>query len=269
MRKNEDREKEFFSLWIEYLKRSSDYKDFCDWIAQKRKNPELPWPTKFRENARQSGSTPKEILNYHVFGPIHEPRWTFNEWWKNHQKKLSYRKSHSSPRPIEDYIEIMPLHMKSCAESFERHEGREPTLKEFIDTFPSYLKKDPFIWLMINVSIIETKELKNQFGKLISQKIKEPRFRIEGQFDRRWYEPSTNYIRFDELKRHLRIYDFLEAGMKWKNIAEGDEAYKNHSADPETTKRLIYMDREKARIIIKNTEYGIFPGKYEGVKAKK
>lgn len=44
--------KEIYRLWWEYLKRSEDYKEFCEWFREKRKNPDIPIPDKFKSSKK-------------------------------------------------------------------------------------------------------------------------------------------------------------------------------------------------------------------------
>jgi hypothetical protein len=252
MKKQQDKEKTFFQLWVEYLKRSADYKEFCEWVAKRRKNPELLAPVKFY---KIEGS--KEVFNYSVFGPVHDPRWTFDEWWYNHQKKLSHRRTHSSPKPIEDYIEIIGRDMRWYIDSFQRQKGKEPTLKEFIDNFPSYLKGEPFIYLMVNIGGIEIQALKDQFGSMIKQKIKEPYFKYWDWSCKRWYQPVMGKKMIDELERYLKVYDRRKKRTPWRQIIE------EFSCDfTENKRRAFLQDKKNAEKIIENVEYGFFPGRF-------
>jgi len=269
MGKQENREKEIFRLWIEYLKRSDDYKEFCEWVTKKRKNKKLPPPDKFKKDPK-TGSAPLEIFNYFSFGPVHDPHWTFEEWWADHKKKLTYWQANSTSRAVEDCREFIGRRIDSCLEFFKR-QGREPTLQEFKDYFLKRLNAETyFSFLMIDNS--ESKEvIEVEFKKILKELKKDPLIKGLELSRKRRYIPSTNYVRMDELKRHLRIYD------KWKEsrghlninkIIKTDEYYRDRKEKDDVARRLVYMDIAKAKKIIRNAEFGIFPGKYEGVKAR-
>jgi hypothetical protein len=82
-------------------------------------------------------------------------------------------------------------------------------------------------------------------------------------FQKRSKTLSQNYIRLDELKRHLRIYILKNQGMEVPKILSTDKNYKERIEKNELVdKRLVYMDIAKAKRIIGNVEHGIFPGKY-------
>jgi hypothetical protein len=268
-KKNElDREKELFRLWIEYLKRSPDYKEFCEWMAKKRKNPKLLPPIKFHKDPK-TGSSPKEISNYFSFGPVHDPRWSFDDWWIDHKKKLTYRKNYSIPRAVENYLEFIEKDIDSCVESFKRRKGRKPTLQKFRDYFLKRLNTEThFSFFMINNA--ESKEIiEAEFKKMLKERKRDPLIKGHELSCKRRYLPSTNYVRMDELRRHLRIYDKkIKEGLKIDEIIKTDEYYRTRKEKDEIARRLVYMDVTKAKKIIENVEHGIFPGKYEGVKAR-
>ena len=81
-------------------------------------------------------------------------------------------------------------------------------------------------------------------------------------YDDFWGSPrpiSTRPLRFEELKRYLKVYDLRKQGKKWKEVAKivypkGDW---NQSLE-----RSLLMDLKKAQEIISNVEGGEFPGKY-------
>jgi hypothetical protein len=68
-------------------------------------------------------------------------------------------------------------------------------------------------------------------------------------------------VRFDEVKRYLRIYDLRKGGKKWSEIATDPEVYPNKIYNNILRIALI-NEEKKARKVIKNVERGQFPGKY-------
>lgn len=268
MRKwNIERQKDLYRLWIEYLKRSDDYREFSEWVVKRRKNKKLSPPDMFKRDPK-TGNPPKEILNYVVFGPIHDPRWTFEEWWADHKKGLTYRQAHSTPRPVEDYLKFIGNAIDSCIESFERKKGKKPTLQEFKNYFLRRLNDERyFSFLMINNSKSE-EAIEAEFKKIRREWKKDPQIKWFKFQAKMRYLPSTNYVRMDELRRHLSIYDKKKEGLGVNEIIKTDEYYKERKERDDVARRLVYMDIAKAKKIIRNTEFGIFPGKYEGVKAR-
>jgi len=67
-------------------------------------------------------------------------------------------------------------------------------------------------------------------------------------------------IRYDELERYLQVCDLKHEGKTTKRITE--IMAPNYTGDQVNIMRCVQRDLAKAKQIIKNTETGIFPGKY-------
>jgi len=270
MSKRDNSEKEGFRLWTEFLRRSKNYKAFCLWKSNREKfAPDfaLDQPFTFPVTDYYSLS-----LTQQIFGDIHHPAYSFERWWKDFKKQpgkidemaeLIYKPILSGPELIGNFDLWVSFFILD-------QEGKKNIRRPSVDDVRArWLADDKGSCIMkVNIAGHSPQELRRQFNKLIVRNKREAAFKEAGRDMKRYSKLSTKYIRLDELKRHLRVYDQFEAGRKWKEIAERDPYYKNHSASPETTKRLIYMDREKAERIIKNAEEGIFPGDYEKSESK-
>jgi len=250
-------QKKTFKLWIEFLRRSKDYKAFCEWYRNR---------SKMRRNKKFMASSPywlKQGLNFPMFGDIHDPNYSFEKWWNDFEKQQA--KIEKRHKPIISGLELIEQ-CDALVHFFKTLKCREPTVNEVKHL---WLTDDGGSCIMkVNISGNSPEELRQQFKRLILAKKREPIVKEEDRTIKRHWKPSTGYIRFDELERYLSVYDKFSDGMSVNEIADSDDYYKIHNADWMTKKREIYMDIEKAERIIKNVEAGNFPGKYEKVKAK-
>lgn len=254
-----NREKRYYQLCIEYLRQSEDYRDFCAWVVIKRENHTLPVPDKFK-NDPITGSAPKELFNYLIFGNIHDPVFSFDEWFDRHKEKARYREKHSSPQPIEDFLEHLEGYMDTAIQSFKRHhKDKQPTLLEFKNHFPQWLRGiygNHFLFLSVNPNYpTSPKNIVEQFDKLLTEKKKK---RFKHGF--RYSIPDVRGIKFDALERYLAVYIKREKEkMKWKDIIGTISPKLNY----ENVRRAYLMDFRNAKRLVRSVEFGIFPGKYE------
>lgn len=252
--------KEIYKLWWEYLKRSDDYKEFCEWMRKKRINNKIPVPDKFKKDSK--GNAPKELINFLTFHDIHA--FSFDEWWEIHKERLDYKKTyHNLLKPIEDYANFIEGDFDDCIESFKRYEGREPSLKEFKKYFCQLLKQRSSMFSYFMVTITEDKSvLKNEFNKIISSQRKKPYVKSSISIKRNSYpRRDEKHIRIDELKKYLDVYDLRQQKLKPKEIIKRI----NSNDDPDDLDiQRAYRDHfQKAKKIIKFVERGIFPGWYD------
>lgn len=247
-------QKKIFKLVIEFLKRSEDHKAFCEWYRTRKK---------FHRNKKFTSSSPRWLnqgLNFQMFGDIHDPNYSFERWWSDYEKhKTEIQERHkpilSGPELIEQF--------DAWVHVFKKLRRRNPTVNE-VKHF--CLEGDGVSFMMkVNVSGNSAQELRKQFKRLILAKKREPIVKVADQSIKRHWKISTEYIRFDELERHLKVYDKFSEGMSVNDIVRAGQFYE---PDNQSSKRLVYMDIQKAKKIIDNVERGEFPGKYQGVKAK-
>lgn len=260
-------EKKYYRLWIDYLKQSSDYKDFCQWMVKKRKNPNLPIPEKFHK--AKNGSAPKEIFNFLTFGNIHDPKFSFNKWWQGHKKKLNYTKLHKSPSAIEDFTEHIGGYIKSAIDSFKSHFQREPSLQELKEWLTEHLMKKVFansLYLMVDITddtVIE------QFKRLVKKKKEDPHIRRHYLTLIKNRQPIINYEVFEELQTYLDVYKLREQGLKPQEVIKAHNP-KHNTIDKgyDSVERLYRIYYQKAKAIKKNVEHGFFPYYLKKRKAK-
>ncbi|HBR17149.1 MAG TPA: hypothetical protein DD725_06025 [Deltaproteobacteria bacterium] len=275
------KEERFYRLWIEYLKRSEDYKEFCEIIRKKRKNPSLPIPDKFKHSGTRYPA------NGYRFGDIFDKRWTFKEWWKYHKKKAAFHngypveyycarrilqiKGEFIPNDIvEDYAEYFQRDMDICIQQFKFYNKRkEPTLSEFKECFLYHLKQghlSQYITIRIDPRRETTEDILKQVKKIIREKRKEPQVRKREYDFIAHLKPSTR-LRLDELEKYLKVYDLKEKELKPKEVIKSINP--NDDTNNEAVQRAYRDFYDKAKKIIWFTERGIFPGPYDKIPLKK
>ena len=257
-KKKNDIEKEYYRLWIEYLKLSKDYKDFCLWVIKKRKNLTLPVPEKFHKG--KNGSAPKEVSNYLTFGNIHDPKFSFDKWWQGHKEKLEYTELHKSPKAIEDFTEHIEGYIDSTIDSFKRHFKREPSLPELKEWLTAHTMKKVFgnsLYLMVDVT---NETVIEQFKGLVKKKKEDPR--IKGF----WYagiknkKPVINYEILDDIQTYLDVYKLREQELKPQDVIKShNPRYKTTNEGYDSAERLYRIYYQKAKAIKENVEHGFFP----------
>lgn len=250
--KRSDYDKAFHRLWWEYAKRSQLHKDFCDYLHEKKINPDAEAPKSLRIDTKTRYRPPMSI--FLKFGNIHAT--SFEEYWARHNARKKARMS----VPIIEYSEIVEGHMERCLDSFFGMNGREPTLDEFIYYFQQRMENDPdgFLYLLVEPYSAPVDDLSTQFLEIIKKKMASHRYVKEWEAIRK----KRPRVRLDELKRYLRVYDYThnkEQRMRWKEIAK--KVYPHMEFDKDL-KRMLQKDLENAENVIKNVERGKFPGKY-------
>lgn len=277
-KKKIDIEKEYYRLWIEYLKQSKDYKEFCPWWIKKRRNPNLSVPEKFHKD---NGSTPKEVFNFITFGNIHDTKFSFDEWFKKHKEKIAYMETYKSPKAIEDFTEHIGGYIDTSIDSFKRHFKREPSLPELKEWLINHVMRKMFdnsLYLMVDVNDDTVKE---QFNRLVKEKRKNARMMAHDLTHKRFTGiPILKYETIEEIRTYLNVYVFVSDLIKKQGYVKRDamkkaienftgesiEALKANSEGTDTKANLYSsivrkynMYYTKAERIIKNAEHRAFP----------
>lgn len=253
----EQNKKDVYRLWREYLKRSDGFMEFCKWMIEKRKNPDLPVPDKFKKTTKHGA--PKELFNYFIFGNL---LWsyTFEDWWKYNTENMNYSAEHTTPKSIEDFTDVISDYIDRCVSRFKDHEEREPTIEELKASLYARMKRFPFLYLMVDPA---SEDVKSQFSAILRGSKKNDQMVRSYILTKKQRSRPVGTIRLSELEQYLRIYDLKAKGLTIKKIIEevGTESQKQDSGNHDTH-RLFRLHLQKARKIIKNVEQGIFPGKY-------
>jgi hypothetical protein len=269
-KKGESSPKEINKLWWEYLKRSKDYQEYCNWVKEHREkfplrlaqDPRIqqidptsfvenfhPLPTKF-ENDKHGRSHP--IRDGHsLFGDIYTC--SFEKWWDSNKRQLELKS-------IEDYSEVVASEIQHVINEFDEEMLREPTLQEFKEWFVQYMKRPMSRHIYITIRIRDGQS-NNELVKQFSSYIRNDKKMLMVKKKARKWSP-THPVRFDELKRYLEVYDLsakTNPELSWREIAAVIHPRKNFHDE---IRRILIKEKHKAERIIKNAEQGIFPSKY-------
>jgi hypothetical protein len=237
---------EYFKLRWEYLKRSGEYKKYCEWKRFGGKKPDCEWANAANQGQKELTMLDYCEFNYSFFGDIHEN--SFETWWENR------------PRHIFEYGAIVENDIDKCIENFKKCEGREPSLEEFKTKFVGKIKDHYHVYLRINLVAADVKELGAVFENILKERKTDGFVKSAECF----ICLPENGRMAKELEHYLKIYDQKEMDLSTEKIIKkvGTEAEKN---DP---KNLYNQDQyraklAKARKIIYNVERCQFPGKYQ------
>jgi hypothetical protein len=225
MRKTQENKKEVYWLWCEYLKRSQDYKEFCEWFEKRRKK-KIRLPEKFRKDP-VTGNASKEFLTFIHFGNVHKV--SFNEWWAEFKRKLDYYKT---------------------------DEGNTPKRIEHLSDLDK--KRYPeYIYLKVRIEGEDPEDLRQSFTKIINEAKKKIERRI---ILYRKYRKTTTRVHAPELRKYLSVYDMRQKDMKYEDILKHTRP--KPKGDIADQIRQLKSFNAKAKTIIKNVERGLFPGPY-------
>ncbi len=276
-------DEEVYRLWWEYLRRSKNYKEFCDWMIAKRKDRSRPAPDKF--NPKKNGELKHILFTFLCFRDIYSV--SFKEWWKwfkknaesNEFRVLSGIKAEvlseqmrssmvtasarsnraAKVKVTTEAVTNAEYYFDRCIESYKELHGKEPKLREFKKFFPVWSSVSTWgvdkLFLVVDVSVSEPKDLAEDVRKLISQKRKTPETKSAVSRNYSW-RPSS-YLHIEELKRYLDVYDLREKEppTTWPDIVQQFASKANIIEDIRTFK----LYNQKAKKIIENVEHGHFP----------
>lgn len=256
-------EKEVYRLWWEYLKRSQHYKAYCDAEPQAIKIVEKKDGTYSTAimNPKTKKLTTKKVSydqflhlwnmqrNFDAFGNIFKT--SFDNWWKK--------------RKIKKELPVLVLNAPDvCAKlpyfveqynDLKKPNGENPSPAQVLEL----LTKSEFNYIFLAVPMVGNvtmEEISKQIASIRMKYNKQPFFRLADYNFKRFAMPISR-VRFDELKRYLRVYDLKQAGLTMKKIiAEIDPDRKGFDAD---VVRSFRSDLQKARNLIDNAERGLFP----------
>lgn len=244
-------EKEYYRLWWEYLRRSPDYQEFCEWYQESLKKSETLIPEKFEKGKAEIKNS--ALIRYYDFIAADCHGLSFDDLWKHKKKRIEFSKNWEKDRLIQNYSKFAEKDFNTFINYFKKFHGREPTMNEFKKIY--YKDHIDSQLLIIDPRFYEPKEIIQELSKISKEIIRNYRSRM---------------VRIDGLKRYLQVYDLWkqtdENGKRKFTLKEiikrvGDKSQKE-KADDANVQRAFRADLAKAKKIIKNTERGIFPGKY-------
>ena len=272
--------KKYFHLCWEYLKRSDDYREFCEWrqgldikIPPLNNLNKVPLPKKFQSIT--PGKVHPFLEIYHFWG-AQIFSGDFDSWWKLFEEgNRLLGPVVPFTETIDEYFEGIRLETKEDAEqvlnSLKKTASVFPltnnetieeiiaeyhriVMKKLIDTIDSY----PRIFLDIRIDrSISIEKLQKEIIKAFRKELKnklETRKWVNGI----WFYPNGPN-RFSELERYLKIFSLKKEGKQYRQIAS--EVYPKKFFD-ENLRRVLNKEWKKAQRIIRNVEMGVFPGKY-------
>ena len=259
----EDRDKECFHLWCQYLKESKDYKRLCKWIrkgwikdtswieepqveeiegkliiqpSEPYVSSKRPLPKKL-EKKLDMKRIYKLLSVYGKWKDIHNDSFPFDKWYELYKKSLK-----KSPL-VQDYIPILEeeINQFNSLASY----AKEP-LMAFKECALEFIKSDPCnLYLQIDLTSGTEKELIDKVRELIKER--------KGNLEIDNGEDDELRIRYlDKKKRELTVYRLYKYENKsYKEI--GKEIYPIHE-DPE---RAVKRDMKNAQETIKKVEMGL------------
>jgi len=257
----EEKDKELYQLWWEYLKRSEKYQAFCNWWPQGNNNP---LPSALKQYHQPMWNT------YTQFGDVFSD--SFEEWWRSEL-------NNPLPSPIKpyypesgkcliDYRTVIEKDIYKIHRKFKKEQGREPNIKELIHNLKLYITswKKERLYLLVEFQHKSTAEISTEFHDFLNDRkkeipVQEAARSIKGMkgITTIKKKPSTA----GELERYLRVYDYRKDGFSYSRIADEMWAVTEEDDDhSEDTERIIKRDLRKAKKIISNVEYGYFPGEF-------
>lgn len=234
-------------LWYEYLKRSKDYQDYCELV---RKGIDPFSTEKFKEFS--------EIhLNYSYNGDVHSL--TFEEWY---ERKMVFREGLlNKDESIQAGPEVIRDLAKDCFNYFKSVKKADPSRDDLIEEMIRQVSRNQAVlFLKVDVTRCDTKELIGQFSKIVREKKKQRWTKILGEVIRLTHETKSK--RINELRTYLKVYDLRKQQRKYEQIIEEIERNPFNPTIEGEKIRVYKRYNNKAKKIIKNAENGTFPGKY-------
>ena len=169
------------------------------------------------------------------FGFIHDPDWSFDEWYE------SMKFQQKEPMSLSDV----------CV----------PTSQED-NYFGAMFGGDAVLRVSIDCRA-DIKQITKKLKELIEIHKNGPSKSLFDLHNKLHLLPSNNSrIREDELKRYLKIYDLKEIeGLTMGEIVNLMDTSSKSEID--SVMRVFWADLAKAKKIISNTEHNEFPGNYQ------
>ena len=273
----EQKDKEAYKLWWEFLKLSDNYREFVENPPWKRKRlgpgPHtitipLKWDsesykfyyeTNFGSNFKKGVSPDSLIQTSYLFGNVHEL--SFEGFWKNlpgRRKKLSKHKK----IPVSEFKSEFEF-WSSIYEMDCKQKSKKPDFEDFKKLILNCLKNNEKRYLTIDLRC-PIGEINNSIKQFVNKDIKKG---IKDKITKdKWLKcyqlcfPTPN-LRVDEVNRYLKVLKIFKSGLKGKSAFK--ELNPNGDYDDPDQRTAFYSDKRKAERILKNVEKGYFPGIYE------
>ena len=248
-----EKEKEKYEAWFYYLRELPEYKIYCDWRKKKGEDPESPWPNK-------EPASFELALSYDFFGNIFNVE--FDEWYKKNEDLIEEKKKWFGG--VFEYTKHQANYEFNVAfKETIASKGTDLSINEFIDEFRDRFMNrlfdhipGSFLSRTCLNPVLDPKDLKSQFGKLVSEKRESPNIKEWEEEIAKGWVPVGERISPERLMRFLKVKQLEDEGLNFADIEYELNPDGNEGKDP----AINYGD--KARNILENVKNGIFPGKY-------
>jgi hypothetical protein len=292
-------DKEFYRLWWEYLHRSEDYKEICQWVSDgadlRKLSPKYKKPNgRIRDSAvplSEIGLSEEEsdrwfLYNQSVSYKEGKKRWllspiiiffqysgdirsaSFDDWYQRMKKHAEQRKD--ARRPVLFLKEALADDFPWSKGFLRLRLGRVPSVEDVqAFTIDEVYAAPATLCLVIHPMGFDAKEIADEVEKIIRIHKKDY---ILSDVDKCffWCVAPVGRKQIIEIQRYLAVYDIWKAhgkGRLWKaSVKEKILHYKNKA---DLSRQCVYEinaeiddDRKNAQQIICNAERGVFPGKY-------
>jgi len=238
------REKKIFEMLWTHLKESDKYKQFCIWLKEKEKNPNLAWPD----------GLPRSLgITFSHFGDIHTDSFedSFKRWLEN-------KKQRDPGIGLMEYThQQAEYEFNSVIKEFVRANGRPPTFNEFKKIFIDRLFNHLPGGFMIRVCIPNSSnDVIAQLKELLKKKEKLPEVR---SFKRQWGFVGNISEGEYEWRRDLEAYRLFKKMTLKEVIKKLGTKTQKEDCDNNNVQRDFNRYKRNARKIIESLEQGYFP----------
>ena len=268
-----DERKEYYRLWYDYLKENPDYKAFCEWMREKREAVKKgkqgpPWTFKWPKKSMEGKQHPA-IITFLKWHDIH--KYSFEEWWKwrtDAEIKSEIEGLQYSPAPVEECSMWLKRSIDQLINLFKKDQGRDPTAYELRDKLAHHMEKGSYggwcLYLQISLSPHHSfSEVEEHFKKIVKPKMLKCKVPMFPDFSTKPELPPL-----DNLKKYLFVHDLKKKNYKNKEIIKdfaekfSIKSWEGKETDINIT-RTVKSHHTKARRIITNALYNVFPGQYD------
>ncbi len=194
-RKTGWKEKDFLQLRIDYLKRSEEYKAYCEWKRKLGTDPKCSVPEIFRPQANLKLNLIEVHCqnNFVIYGDIHDPKFSFEQWWKlfSVQKERSdaWIETHTESKDfhgVMDGIELIGKEIEICLAKFKQAHKRDPKPQELKNSFIEAIKATHHIRFYVVVyPFLDKPEIEKEFKEFLKGQMKDPKVKRIRSFRRR------------------------------------------------------------------------------------
>jgi len=270
--------KEFYRLYVEYLKQSKRYKAFCreleaqgvdlwTWWPHDR----VPWGEMDQVKKKQNQIVKRHAYKdfypwplFYCFGNIFSGDYSFEDWWDRFGDKI---KADQKPMPaVMKYSDIVKAFLRTTKKRFIRAHGREPTVDEFIQFHTEEIKRTEEPLLCIHgLHYAPMKQIIGDVKELIGKnERKHKNIKVVGATPNYlWPQKKITGRTLDYLERYLSAYCLRQKGYSYAKITRLLLTSEMNLTDsPEGYKQLIKSYLVSAQKIIRNAEACLFPGSY-------